>query len=394
MSSIDVTPLRRDWFSKRQLVPARSAFLAFVALGAICFFAPLSQGQDERDSENDGVCSSVRRWQRCDSIEEAVEKAEAALDEEKCRRDTALIYVARTANDRRVNISSELHYVGGKRGGYVPGSMFDDEIILRLIPNVRSTQAVELRLMAPGFETYKLRAILRPGDILIWDDILLEPLTRYFSASIMGRVWLEDDADTDGMVISVNGEDTTFTDDSGYFVVEAVSSGELRVSTYKHGYTGLHTELKVGRGERAVCGLRGYRERFARVRWVYQPDGTRDFTNAVDTGEATLSPRKLYRVHFATGLKQTNRGRSDFFIRQKEDHLFLRHFDVSGRKNPGSIAVTDTPFDDIVSAPKSGYKRGESVLRPGAVYVFLCYDGKHYAKMEVLNITDEPPTPK
>ncbi|MFQ5591410.1 MAG: hypothetical protein ACE5HE_09630 [Phycisphaerae bacterium] len=252
---------------------------------------------------------------------------------------------------------------------------------------------MELRLMAPGVETYKLRAILHPGEILVWDDIVLEPLTRDSAASIMGRVWLEDDADADGMVISVNGEHTTFTDDHGYFVAEAVSAGELYVSTYKRGYTGLHKELKVGRGERAVCDLRGYRERFARVRWVYQPDGTRDFTDDVLTGEARLSPRKLYRVRFATGFQQANLGRSDFMIRQKEDQLVLYHFDVSGPKSPRSIAVTDTPFNDIVSAPKSGYVRGESTLKPGGVYVFRCYDGQHYAKMEVLDITDEPPAP-
>ena len=394
MSSIDVTPSCRDWFSKRQRSRAHSAFLALVAFGAISFFVPLSQAQDERDAENDGVCSSIRRPQRCDSIEEAVAKAEGALDTEKCRRDTALVYVIRTANNRLVNVRSELHYVGGGRGGYVPGSMFTDETVLRLIPNVRNSQAVEFRLIAPGFETYKRRAILRPGEILVWDDIVLEPLTRYSAASIMGRVWLEDDADTDGMVISVNREAVTFTDESGYFVTEPVSSGELYVSTYKRGYTGLHTKLKVGRGETAVCGLRGYRERFARVRWVYQPDGTRDFTNAVVMGEATLSPRKLYRVRFATGFQQANLGRSDFMIRQKEDRLVLYHFDVSGPKSPRFIAVTDTPFDDIASAPKSGYIRRESVLHPDTVYVFRCYDGKHYAKMEVLEITDEPPTPE
>lgn len=398
MFSIAITPLCRDRVLRRRAVWPLSACLTFVVVGAIyssrvdhAVAALSSQPEAQRDADGNGVCSSIRRPQHCDSIEEAVAKAEAALNTEQCRRDTAIVYVIRTANNLPANVLSELHYVGGRRGGYVPGNVPTGETVLHLIPDVRHSLAVEFRLMAAGFETYKRRAILRPGEILVWDDIVLEPLTRRSAASIVGRVWLEDDADTDGMVISINSEDAAFTDDSGYFVAEAVSSGELRVSTYKRGYTGMHTEFKVGRGERAECWLVGYRERFARVRWVYQPNGTRDFTDDVLTGEATLSSRKLHRVRFMTGLQEDHQERSDFIIRQKEDYLVLRHFDVSSSGSPKSIAVTDTAFDDVVIAPKSGYARSESVLRPGGLYVFLCYDGKHYAKMEVLQITDQPP---
>ncbi|MFQ5462696.1 MAG: hypothetical protein ACE5E5_08730 [Phycisphaerae bacterium] len=106
-----------------------------------------------------------------------------------------------------------------------------------------------------------------------------------------------------------------------------------------------------------------------------------------------MSPNKLSRVSFAKGFKQVS-GRSDFLMTQKKDQLVLRHFDVRGHNIPASMLVKDTSFDELYEAPKSEYERTNAPLRPGDLYVFHCYDGKHYAMMEVVDITTEPSSPE
>ena len=39
-------------------------------------------------------------------------------------------------------------------------------------------------------------------------------------------------------------------------------------------------------------------------------------------------------------------------------------------------------------------RAGETPLQPGMVIAFRCYDGEHYAKLEVLEIIDTPPEPE
>ncbi len=355
--------------------------------------APPSDVQAGRDGKPENAWRSAGRYVRFDSLEEAVAHAEDVLRGQEHADDAALVYIISTPDDRPISARTELHFVG-REGGYIPGSVRTDRPVFRLILVTRRARPMELRIFAPGFERATRRAILHPGEILVWDDIFLEPLTNSSAASLHGRVWLEDDADLEGMVIYVEDEAVTFTDSSGHFVAERVSPGKLRVSTNKTGYVGLHTEVRAARGSEVPCELRGYRERFASVRWAYQPNGTHDFFRAdALTGIAVLSPRRLNRVKFAGGVRKVS-GQSDFLIIQEKDRLIVRNFDQSGRNGPGFVVLKDTSFEDVLEAPDVKYRPSEKKLRPGVVYVFRCYDGKHYAKMEVLEITDKPPLPE
>lgn len=377
---------------RSRIIPALT-----LALGVGLFSGNLSvadppspaQGDAGRDTRKKPI-----RQQRFKSLDDAVARAEEELQTDYDFPITALVYTFSTSDNHTVQARTELHFIGNSRGGYLPGRASASEAVLILVRISRFSQPVELHIVVPGFEKYVRRTILRAGELTIWDDIVLEPITARSAGALAGRVWLEDEDEAlEGMVIYVDGEAVAFTDATGDFVADMVRPGKLHVSSHKTGYVGLHTGVKVARGYEQTCELVGYRRRFAHVRWAYQPDGTRSFDGEIRIGTAVLSSGKLSRVSFARGFKHVGK-HSDFLITQVKDRLVLRHFDVRSGKLPGSMRIQDTSLDELYEAPESGYEHSEFALRPGDLYVFRCYDGKHYAMMEVLDVTVEPKSPE
>jgi len=366
-----------------------------LALGnMLCTANPLvaSPPSSAQSGDSDAGCESELRQQRFATLEEAATRAYEEIDTPHRFEVAALVYRFTAPDRQTVRGMTELHFVGGGRGGYSPGSAKTADAVLQPVFIHRLPQAVELHIMAPGYEKYVRRGVLYAGELTVWDDIVLAPITHRTAATVMGRVWLEDESESlEGMVVTVDQEPVTFTDASGYFVATPVRAGNLRIAAYKPGYLGMCAELKVDRAAERACKLKGFRKRYARVRWAYQPDGTRSFVNGLRTGTAVLSVRELSRVSFAEGFTQVS-GFSDFLVEQKNDRLMFRHFDQSGFNSPESIRLEHTSLDGLAEAPESGYKLSEFPLRPGEVYVFRCYDGEHYGMMEVLDITVEPPS--
>ena len=351
--------------------------------------APSALGDDARDADK-----ATFQTQRFKLLTEAVARGAELLATEAYAHHAMIVYAVSAYDNRPLRARATLHFVGKGRGGFVPGHASSDEVVLQPVRLRRGTQPVELRVVAGGYERLAQRGILRVGELAIWDDLVLSPLTASSAAAVVGRVWLEDESvDLEGLVIYVDGEALAFADASGYFVAEPVSPGKVNISTHKPGFSGLYAQVTVRPRDEVTVELNGYRQRIARVRWAYQPDGTRSLEGDVPVGTATLSCGKLSRVSFTEGFKQVG-GHSDFLIRQEEDRLVLSHFDVSGSRKPASIQMKDTSFDRLFEAPNSGYDHKKKILHPGDVFLFRCYDGKHYAMMEVLEITDQPPQEK
>ncbi len=329
--------------------------------------------------------------QRLDSLDEAIAKAKIELNTDHTVGVAAIVYTISTLSGQTIQAHTKFRSAGRSAAGYIPGTISTSEAVMQPAIIRGATRAVELHVIAHGFERCIRRVILHPGELVIWDDIVLEPITNQTAASIVGRVRLEGEKDDlEGLVIYVDNDAAAFTDASGYFAIDSISSGRIQLSTQKTGFLGLRTEVRVAAGEVEVCELTGHRKRFAHVRWAYQPDGTRHFDGETRTGSAVLSTRKMSRISFAKGFQQVS-GLSDFLITQEKDQLILRHFDMRGGNIPSSILIKDSSLDDFNMAPDSGYARTETPLHPGDVYFFHCYDGEHYAMMEVLKITTERP---
>ncbi len=257
---------------------------------------------------------------------------------------------------------------------------------------LRSNAAAELHIIVPGYERHIERMILETGDMLILDDIVLQPLTARNTGTIYGRVQLElPNKGLDGIPIMIDNDVSTLTDVNGNFVARQVRTGNVSVSALLPGFVGMSADVQVGAGMQQSCSLDGYRKRYARVRWAYQPDGSRSFEGAIKSGEGLLMAQGLHRVSIARGFVKEPFGRSDFLTKQEQDRLIFRHFDVRGQEIPASQRITGVSFDDLREAPESGYGRSKQALRAGDLFAFRTYVDGHYAKMEVLEVTDREP---
>lgn len=335
---------------------------------------------------NGGVPGDAREVRIPPHLADAVAEAEEMLAEEANAGSGALVYVVRTRGSTPVDIRTRLTDVTYGAGGYRPGRATVD---VPKVEQVRRGQAIELRVQASNHEIFQRRAVVRSGWIVIWDDIELQPLSTRSAATIYGRIWLEgESSDLGGMAVTVDGEAAGLTDDDGYFVLDHVPAGEIRVASYRKGFVNSYTTVKVDPGGDTDCILRGYRQRAALVRWAYQPDGSRSFQGPLPTGLAVLSPNGVRRTVFSRGLEDNVQSRSDFLVLQKETDLLIRNFDMRGPAQPTFVKV-DEPFDRVLSAPKEMKRSQTTPMREGDVFVFQCYEGEHSAKMEVLAITDD-----
>jgi len=329
-----------------------------------------------------GTPQPAERIRFPEGLIDAIAKAEVELSLDENVQKGALVFCARAADGREFVALAELHYVGPWHGGYRPQRITDNDGVTFV---ERHGDATELRIIASGYDTFSRRTIFRANRIVIWDDILLQPLTPATAATIRGTVWLEDEKDLEGIPVSVDGETRDTTDAKGRFTLTGVRSGEIHLDAHKPGYTGTWVNIGVTRGGTANCEIRGYKIRSAEITWVYQSDGTRNLNGNHESGTAIIGPPGMTRIRFDNGFGQVN-SNSDFFVEQEKDKLFIRNFDQCGPPGPGFIEIKNNSFDRVTEAPNTGYQSDRRELRPGAVYVFRCYDGKHFAKMEILKV--------
>jgi hypothetical protein len=305
---------------------------------------------------------------------------------EKLKNYGALLFKVQSEDRELDEARVELHWTGGGRGGYRPDSVQPNDPKLYL---GEAGQSAKLRIFSPGYHEFNRSFVFRRGEVLVWNKIILEPVTRENSATIKGTIELEDQADPNGIQVKASDR-LGATDKSGIFTLPEIRSGEVRVRAYKPGYHGLYTSVKVDRGETATCKMKGYRSREAHVKWVYQPDGSREFTNkSVVHDTAVLKDGELDRVDIGEGFKNV-KAKSDFLIYQKADKLRLKNFDVRGAGGP-AIYKAKKSFNAIKQAPEFSYTGEKFTLDEGDVFVFRCYDGEHFAKLKVVKIRKSNP---
>ncbi len=321
-------------------------------------------------------------------LTEAVTEARKKLELETNPKHAqgALVYTIAGSDGGRPQVTARLEFPsGGYRG--VPAETARPNTVYD-----RSTQTYVLRITAPGYQPFARNVTFEPGRVLVWNDIVLERVTAETGATINGAVWLEDDADPTGVAVAVDDQRLT-ADERGRFSATGLREGQIRVSAHKPGYSGQSVSVALTRGGAQNCELRLFRTRFALVRWSCQLEPGGPLAGWVRHGAAVVSPGGLDRVSFLQGFTQVGR-ESDFGVRQRDAHLVISNFDSRGGDDrPGIMRTSARGYEQLSQPPVGDYNDTRDLkLDRGAAFVFRCFDGQHFAKMEVLDVAeaDEP----
>ncbi len=184
---------------------------------------------------------------------------------------------------------------------------------------------------------------------------------------------------------------TTKTDPEGKFAFEPLTAQRYRLGVSKAGFTSAGADAEPGT-ESAVREFTLHPKKNVRFDYVYQPDGSRDFTTGeLRTKTFTMDAEKGGGFRFKDG-KQANDGIPQDFKLQREGKEFVfRNFFIG--KDNGIYDAGEVPFESVKEAPaeddayrppnENGVNHPVPIpVKEKHVYVVRMYDG-NYGKLIV-----------
>ncbi len=176
-----------------------------------------------------------------------------------------------------------------------------------------------------------------------------------------------------------------YTNQDGRFIFEGLSITEhgLLASApeyayHSHGFT-------PTAGGIAVEDRKLYPDRWITIDYVYQADGSRDFTSG-DLQSGTIDWFNGHEgVDFSDGKVEECEHDSirDIEMRQDQDVLKFDIFYVKGKNNNGFYDAGAVDFDSVSEANPTGYSTRRRLCLVGHVYVVRTYEEGNYAKFIV-----------
>lgn len=251
-----------------------------------------------------------------------------------------------------------------------------------------------LAARAFGYDPLDAAIHVLDGEITYADLELLKTPSEEL-ASVWGTVTDEDGQPFFGAVVSVSFPFANFgvgnhprmvltTGSSGAFDFSGLSSAALLVHAWAANYANHGETVTPPVGGNVVANRRLYPNRRIELRYVYQADGSRDFTGG-DLRSGRISwLNGTGGVDFAQGLvvntvpQQHSR---DLELAQIQDELRFRIFYSNGMNGYYDAGAID--FDSLTAAATTGYQTGLQSAIVGHVYVVRTYQEGHYAKFIV-----------
>jgi hypothetical protein len=334
---------------------------------------------------NEGGAPQTRQQIRIpDHLKKAVEKAEIELSKPEMKQWGALVFTVLSEDGKMLAGKGRLYDISkGKATSFRPSQILEDEPVVHVSPH---GTASELRIVVRGYQSFARQTVFRKGEIIIWDDIVLDRIRPGEETSLSGEVVLEDDADSSHLTIFMEGEEICKTDEEGRFNIEGLRAGEVTISSRKHGYTGLQKIVTLTKGQQASCELQGYRLRGIRIRWGRTPEGSNSFRSLFDSGVSLLFPDRNAYFTFRHGLERVEAAsESDFALKQNGLSLVLA---VATVGRPASLIEAKSGFNQVLEAPEGFYSVEDVKPKVGGVYVLKARDESYFVKMEIIEIVD------
>lgn len=313
-----------------------------------------------------------------DSTEEAVQYAQRELGKLGPRYVGAIVMLFNYEDENYGSAAYHVKIRGGTLGTQMLGPGKAGVFFVS-----KGGEEVTLIFECTGYHELSRTVEVSGGKVLVVDDLVMERPTEADQSTIIGRVWLEDSDEIEGITVRI-GDDAITTDEKGRFRFDKLPSGKKYVSAYKPGYIFSGGTVQIERGTNEVVALKGYLIRSAQVQWAYQPLESRDLSDGLVWGEAVLDTREMDNIVFA-GESEERKHRPDVGVYQKGTELILRCSHI-GSDGPGFIQLEDIGLDEILQAPKAEYKHPRTPLKEGDAFICKTYDGKHFAKLQVLAI--------
>ncbi|MGB0714848.1 MAG: hypothetical protein ACPGXK_03165 [Phycisphaerae bacterium] len=328
------------------------------------------------------------REQHPKTIAKAIQIAQAELAAGKHPGKGAVVFAVNTrqARNQSPNNQNALRYrlstIGG--GGYFPGQMMPGEIVTRYF---RNDFQFELTAWGQGYHQLAERGVIRQGRVVVFDKLFLNPVTPGTACTLEGKVELEGRNSPGPVSVWIRGFPKFMTRPDGTFTVNDLGSGHYQVHSTESGFYGGWAHVTLTQGKTSFAAITMEKERYAVVRWAFQPNGTRDLEFGLETGVASVSAVSDRSFSLSEGFKST-RQRPDIAVRQ-DDGVLSFWSSHQGKEGPGLIKLDGVSFDDVKIAPHAAYTRDWQPMVAGSNYIVKTYDGKRFGKIEVLLVTTE-----
>ncbi len=211
-------------------------------------------------------------------IDKAIQQAREEIKMNGHRKGHHILIVKAVTKDQKAFTGQQVFGVKAELQrwlGYRRRSISNDEYKFYIgKPGV----TYELRVMAPGYHQFSREITFGEEQVVIWENVVLEPVTSDTASTITGTLWLESSKDKLGGVIVRADDSRTITDDNGRFTLSGLRSADLTISAKVEGYIGLGEWVNLKKASKINVDLKGYRKRKYKIEWAHQDSGSWDST--------------------------------------------------------------------------------------------------------------------
>jgi hypothetical protein len=307
-----------------------------------------------------------------------------------------------TANDETYFGSGKELKVNFLQGIDAPLGIYDSGwfIMDRPFPDGSNKRPAKLILRAFGYDPIDASIAVSEGKITYAEFVMNK--TPAESLSTITGIVTDDQGEPFGGVsvnltfpyaYAVANEQpriSTITEPNGRYSFENLSATEYHLYIAStEGYAGVSTEVTPAKGKTTIKDIKLYPNLKIVIDYVYQADGSRNFTGGGLKKGSIKWANGSDGVDFSDGKAEGYEPQSlrDIEMRQDQGKLNFQIFYGNGQQN-GFYDAGDADFESVKEASETGYFMDMKPCKVGHTYVVKTFEN-NYAKFVVRSISEE-----